>query len=66
MADPTPTPSDPAADTTDEFDTEGQAFKWTVVQDPSRGRQLRQSWTPDDPKDVMTSKDLSAKDRTKR
>ncbi len=65
MPDPTQGPIDPATDT-DENDTEGQAFTWTVVDDPARGRHLRQSWTPDDPKDVVTSKNLNAKDGARR
>ena len=36
-------------DLTSEDDTEGQAFKWQVVDDPKGGRQLRQGWTPDEP-----------------
>jgi hypothetical protein len=33
----------------EEDDTEGQAFKWEVVEDPKGGRQLRQGWSPDEP-----------------
>lgn len=38
----------------DEDDTEGQAFKWQVVDDPKGGRQLRQGWTPDEPQSGRT------------
>ncbi len=34
---------------TPEDDTEGQAFRWQLVDDPKGGRQLRQGWTPDEP-----------------
>jgi hypothetical protein len=47
---------DPAMIPTEEDDTEGQAFTWSVVADPQKGRQLRQSWTPDDPQDAKTSR----------
>jgi hypothetical protein len=60
MTSPTPAPSDPA-DEADELDTEGHAFTWSA--DPKDGRKLRQSWTPDDPKDVRTSRELSANER---
>lgn len=60
MSDPTPTPIDPA-DGADELDTEGQAFTWSA--DPKDGRKLRQTWTPDDPKDVRTSRDMGSTER---
>ena len=55
-----PAPIDPANEA-DELDTEGQAFTWSV--DPKDGRKLRQAWTPDDPKDVRTSRDLASNQR---
>jgi hypothetical protein len=61
MSDPTPAPTDEPASAEDEFDTEGQAFTWSA--DPKDSRKLRQSWTPDDPKDVRTSRDLSSAQR---
>ena len=57
MTDASPAPIDPADDP-DELDTEGQAFTWSV--DPRDGRKLRQAWTPDDPKDLRTSRDLAS------
>ena len=60
MTDASPTPID-SADGPDEFDTEGQAFTWSA--DPKDGRKLRQTWAPDDPKDVRTSRDLSSTQR---
>jgi hypothetical protein len=60
MTDPSPAPTDPV-DGADDLDTEGQAFTWSV--DPKDGRKLRQAWTPDDPKDVRTSRDLSSSER---
>jgi hypothetical protein len=57
MTDSKAVPVDPQ-DADDELDTEGQAFTWSA--DPKDGRKLRQSWTPDDPKDVRTSRELSA------
>jgi hypothetical protein len=47
MMDQEPQTTPPAL--TPENDTEGQAFKWQIVDDPKGGRQLRQGWTPDDP-----------------
>jgi hypothetical protein len=60
MTDPSPAPVDPNDDA-DELDTEGQAFTWSA--DPKDGRKLRQSWTPDDPKDIRTSRDLASNER---
>ena len=60
MTDASPAPTDPVDDA-DELDTEGQAFTWSV--DPKDGRKLRQAWTPDDPKDVRTSRDLASSQR---
>ncbi len=60
MTDPKPAPIDPA-DGADELDTEGHAFTWSA--DPKDSRKLRQSWTPDDPKDIRTSRELSAEER---
>ena len=34
--------------TDDELDTEGQAFKWELVDEKGKAR-LHQSWTPDEP-----------------
>jgi hypothetical protein len=39
----------PPVSSEDEYDTEGQAFKWQIVDDPKSGRQLRAGWTPDEP-----------------
>ncbi|HLY14976.1 MAG TPA: hypothetical protein VKR24_11555 [Candidatus Limnocylindrales bacterium] len=57
MTDSKPASNDPQ-DAEEELDTEGHAFTWSA--DPKDGRKLRQTWTPDDPKDVRTSRDLSA------
>jgi hypothetical protein len=39
----------PAAQTDDEDDVEGHAFKWQVVTDPKDGgKKLRAGWTPDE------------------
>ena len=32
----------------DDSDTEGQAFKWQIVDDPKAGKRLSAGWTPDD------------------
>lgn len=41
---------DPSIETPkEELDTEGQAFKWALVDEKGKPR-LRQSWTPDEPK----------------
>jgi len=32
----------------EDADTEGQAFKWQVVDDPRTGKRLKAGWTPDD------------------
>jgi hypothetical protein len=47
--------SEPASESED--DTEGQAFTWTVVDDPTKGRRLRQEWTPDDPQAAPAKRD---------
>ncbi len=39
----------PTEGTDDELDTEGQAFKWGLVDEKGTTR-LRQTWTPDEPK----------------
>jgi hypothetical protein len=33
----------------DEEDTEGNAFKWEIVDDPKGGKRLRQGWNVEDP-----------------
>ena len=43
------TPTVPPVSPEDEYDTEGQAFKWQIVDDPKSGRQLSAGWTPDEP-----------------
>ena len=40
-------PTGPAPDDAD--DTEGQAFRWQVVDDPKSGKRLKAGWTPDEP-----------------
>ena len=57
MTDSKSTSIDPQ-DEAEDSDTEGHAFTWTA--DPTDGKKLRQSWTPDDPKDIRTSRELSA------
>ena len=47
--------------TLDEDDTEGQAFKWQIVELPKGGRQLRQGWTPDEPQDNRARTTTSTK-----
>jgi hypothetical protein len=50
-------------DMTAEDDTEGQAFKWQIVDDPKGGRQLRQGWTPDEPQSGRGRPSASPKDK---
>jgi hypothetical protein len=46
---------------TDEDDTEGQAFKWQIIDDPKGGKQLRQGWTPDEPQSRRARTNTSTK-----
>ncbi len=59
MDEPETTPADIAS----EDDTEGQAFKWQVVDDPKGGRQLRQGWTPDEPQTGRGRTSSASKDK---
>lgn len=56
MNEPTQRPADPSDSTADEFDAEGHAFSWKVVDDPKHGRHLRQEWTPDGPSDPRSTR----------
>ncbi len=59
MSDQETRPQDRPDGTADD-DTEGQAFTWSAVDDPKTGKRLRQSWSPDDPKDSRSSHPGSA------
>ncbi len=50
MSDPTTRPTDATDAQPTEDDTEGQAFSWSVVDDPKKGKRLHQTYTPDEPK----------------
>ena len=54
----------PAAPADDGDDTEGQAFKWQIVDDPKGGRQLRQGWTPDEPQSGKARTNTTAKGKS--
>lgn len=46
-------------------DTEGQAFRWQVVDDTKGGKQLRQGWTPDEPQAGRARTNTSTKGKAK-
>ena len=54
----TPQPLAPTSESDD--DTEGQAFKWQVVDDPKTGKRLSAGWTPDEPQEGRSARTKSS------
>ena len=56
-------PAQPDAPEPDENDdTEGQAFRWQIVDDPKSGKRLKAGWTPDEPQPGRSSRTRTSTD----